>query len=182
MPLYGYLIVAAGTLLWFAPFPLTRWNFKSPASIDRRARWGVALEAIGYSLLWQGEFWTRQPAGWRVAVSILLFTTACFFSWTGARTLGRHLRLDAALTADHELIRSGPYRLIRHPIYASMLCVLLGTGLLIASWPLLIAGILVFTVGTEIRVRIEDGLLSSRFGDEFQNYRRAVPAYIPLIR
>ncbi|HXF27020.1 MAG TPA: isoprenylcysteine carboxylmethyltransferase family protein [Bryobacteraceae bacterium] len=182
MPLYEYVILAAGTLLWFAPFPLTRWNFKSAAAIDRRARWGVVLEAIGYSLLWQGEFWARAPAEWRVAVSILFFTIACFFSWTGTRALGRHLRLDAALNPDHELVRSGPYRVIRHPIYASMLCVLLGTGFLVARWALLIAGVLVFIAGTEIRVRIEDKLLASRFGDEFLEYRRGVPAYIPLIR
>lgn len=182
MPVYGYVILAAGTLLWFAPFPLTKWNFKSAAAIDRRARWGIALEAIGYSLLWQGQFWARPLAEWRVVVSILFFATACLSSWTGARALGRHLRLDAALNTDHELIRSGPYRIIRHPIYTSMLCVLLGTGFLIASWPLLIAGIFVFTAGTEIRVRIEDRLLASRFGDEFLNYRRAVRAYIPLVR
>src|SRR6185437_11164949 len=146
------------------------------------ARWGVVLEAIGYSLLWQGEFWARAPAEWRVAVSILFFTIACFFSWTGTRALGRHLRLDAALNPDHELVRSGPYRVIRHPIYASMLCVLLGTGFLVARWALLIAGVLVFIAGTEIRVRIEEKLLASRFGDEFLEYRRGVPAYIPLIR
>jgi len=63
-----------------------------------------------------------------------------------------------------------------------MLCVLLGTGFLVARWPLLIAGVLVFIAGTEIRVRIEDKLLASRFGDEFLEYRRGVPAYIPLIR
>ena len=182
MPWHGYAVIAAGTLLWFAPFPLAGWNFKSPAKVDRRARWGIALEAIGYSLLWQGNFWARSPENWRIALSILFFLLACIFSWTGTRALGRHLRLDAALNPDHELIRSGPYRAIRHPIYASMLCVLLGTGFPIARWPLLIAGILVFIAGTEIRVRIEDKLLAARFGDKFAEYRRAVPAYIPLIR
>lgn len=182
MPLFAYIVVAAGTLLWFAPFPVAGWNFKHPKKIDRRARWGVALEAIGYSLLWQGPFWTRRPDDWQIASSVLFFLAAFAFSFTGTRALGRHLRLDAALNSDHQLIRSGPYRVIRHPIYLSMLCVLLGTGLMIASWPLLLAGLVAFIAGTEIRVRIEDKLLASRFGDDFLDYRRAVRAYIPLVR
>jgi protein-S-isoprenylcysteine O-methyltransferase Ste14 len=56
---------------------------------------------------------------------------ASLLSWTATRALGRHLRFDAALTPDHQLVRSGPYRLLRHPIYTSMFCLLLGTGFVI---------------------------------------------------
>ena len=92
----------------------------------RRARWGVALECVSYSLLWQGPFWVRSPEWWRLALSVSLFALACALSWTAARALGRHLRIDASVDSTHELVRSGPYRLIRHPIYTSMLCVLAG--------------------------------------------------------
>ena len=57
-------------------------------------------------------------------------------SWTGA--LGRQWRIDAGLSADHQLITSGPYRFVRHPIYTSMLSILLGTGFLITPWWLLL--------------------------------------------
>jgi protein-S-isoprenylcysteine O-methyltransferase Ste14 len=63
-----------------------------------------------------------------------------------------------------------------------MLCLLLGTGFLIAPLPLFLAAISIFIVGTEIRVRVEDGLLASRFGDHFRQYQRSVSAYIPLVR
>ena len=63
-----------------------------------------------------------------------------------------------------------------------MLSLLLGTGFLITPWPLVLAAVAVFVIGTEIRVRIEDGLLASRFGDEFRDYQRSVAAYIPLVR
>jgi protein-S-isoprenylcysteine O-methyltransferase Ste14 len=45
--------------------------------------------------------------------------------------------------------------------------------------PLLLA---LYIAGTEIRVRTEDGLLSSRFGAKFDAYRKSVPAYIPFVR
>jgi protein-S-isoprenylcysteine O-methyltransferase Ste14 len=141
----------------------------------------VALQAIGYSLLWQASFWTRSIALWRTGASVLLFATACLLSWTAAGTLGQQLRVDAALIADHRLVCSGPYRVVRHPIYASMLAVLAGTGLLIAPWYLLLIGSAVFLVGTEVRMRTEDALLESHFGQEFRQYRRAVKGLIPFV-
>jgi protein-S-isoprenylcysteine O-methyltransferase Ste14 len=48
--------------------------------------------------------------------------------------------------------------------------------------PLFLVAIAVFLIGTEIRVRIEDRLLASQFGDRFEEYRRRVPAYIPFIK
>lgn len=92
------------------------------------------------------------------------------------------MRLDAALGADHELVRRGPYRFLRHPIYASMLCVEMGTGFMISPGLLFAGAILVFLAGTEIRVRIEDRLLASRFGEEFLRYQGAVRAYVPFVR
>src|ERR1017187_5417350 len=69
------------------------------------------------SLLWQGPFWVRSPEWWRLALSVSLFALACALSWTAARALGRHLRIDASVDSTHEPVRSGPYRLVRHPIY-----------------------------------------------------------------
>jgi protein-S-isoprenylcysteine O-methyltransferase Ste14 len=72
--------------------------------------------------------------------------------------------------------------MIRHPIYTSMLCILLGTGVLVTPPLLFFAALIVFLLGTEIRVRAEDGLLASRFGDEFYRYRQTVSAYVPFVR
>ncbi len=182
MPAYSYVILAAGWVFWFIPFLLNRWNFQTPERRDRRARWGIVIEVIAYSLLWQSDFWAQSPSVWRTVLSILCFTLAGLLSWTATRSLGRHLRFDAALSPDHQLVRSGPYRTVRHPIYTSMFCVLLGTGFMITPLPLLLLSILLFVTGTEIRVRIEDSLLSSRFGSEFREYQRTVSAYIPLLR
>ena len=95
---------------------------------------------------------------------------------------GDGVEIDAGLNADHQLVTSGPYGVVRHPIYTSMLCALLGTGFMISKLPLLILAVLVFVAGTEIRVRIEERLLASRFADSFSDYRRNVPAYIPFVR
>lgn len=180
---YAYAILAAGWLLWFAPFVLAqRRKHERARVVDRRARWGILLVAIAYALLWQGRFWERSAEGWQIGVSGLFFVLAVVLSWSATRTLGKQWRIDAGLGADHDLITSGPYQVVRHPIYTSMLCVLLGTGVVITPWWLLSVSLVVFLAGTEIRVRVEDRLLDSRFGERFQKYRSSVPAYVPLLR
>jgi protein-S-isoprenylcysteine O-methyltransferase Ste14 len=182
MPIYAYVIIVVGALFWFLPFPLTGWSRVSPASSDPRARWGIMLQAVSYAVVWQGHFWLRSPSGWHVFAAVVFLLLAALLSWTSTRALGRHLRFDAALSPDHQLVKSGPYGLLRHPIYTSMLCLLLGTASIVASPIPFVGALVVFLAGTEIRVQIEDKLLAARFGSEFRDYQGQVSAYIPYIR
>jgi protein-S-isoprenylcysteine O-methyltransferase Ste14 len=181
MPVYAYFVLAAGWLIWFLPFLLVKRNKQAPAKVDRRARWGVVLQGLAYPVLWQGKFWARPLEDWRMALAILFLLLAAMLSWTSVRALGRQWRIDAGLNPEHQLVRSGAYRVVRHPIYTSMICVLLGTGFMVAPPLLFLAAFVLLIVGTEIRVRIEDALLASRFGGEFTEYQRTVPAYIPFL-
>ena len=182
LPRYAYVTLAAGFVAWFLPFPLVGWSRKSPQKRDSRWRWGMFLESVGYAIVFAIPLWARSLPPWRVALSVLFFVLASLLSWTSTRALGRYLRFEAAVDADHRLIRSGPYRIVRHPIYASMLCTILGAGCMVARpLPFLVAMIF-FLAGTEIRVRTEDRLLADRFGEEFHVYRRSTPGYIPLLR
>jgi protein-S-isoprenylcysteine O-methyltransferase Ste14 len=182
MPGYAFAILLAGWIPWATPFFLIKRRRITATKIDRRARWGLVLQAAAYSLLWWGNFWVRTSAPWRMVLSIGFASLAAILSWTRTRILGRQWRIDAGLNADHELVQSGPYKVVRHPIYTSMLRLLLATGFMTASMPRLLSATVVFMVGLEIRTRVEDGLLSAHFGDQFQAYRRAVPAYIPFVR
>jgi protein-S-isoprenylcysteine O-methyltransferase Ste14 len=181
MPAYVYVVIVVGMVLWFIPFLLTGFNFKAPQTVDRRARWGILLQGVSYAIIWQGSFWTRSPQTWQLAISFLLIALANLLSWSATRALGKQLRLDAAVGADHQLIRSGPYQIVRHPIYTSMLCMILGMGIVIASPLLLLLAILVFIIGTEIRIRVEDALLEARFAQTFRDYQRTTPRYIPFV-
>src|ERR1700760_4943048 len=147
------------------------------------SRWGILLVMLGFACVWAFV----QPDGFEKSAASLIASMfvgppAVVLAWMATRHLDKQWRFEAALSEDHELIRSGPYRWLRHPIYASMLGMLLATGLAKTWWPLLIAGVVFYVVGTEIRVHAEDGLLASRFGEEFNQYKRATPAYLPFIR
>ncbi|HZS95127.1 MAG TPA: isoprenylcysteine carboxylmethyltransferase family protein, partial [Chloroflexota bacterium] len=130
-------------------------------------------------LLWQSRFWLYAPPVWRVLLSILFFIAASVLSWTSVRELGRQWRVDAGLNPDHQLIRTGPYAIVRHPIYTSMLCLFLAIGLLVTPWIRFLVALLVFLAGCGIRMQVENRLLAQHFGAEFAEYKRSVPAMIP---
>jgi protein-S-isoprenylcysteine O-methyltransferase Ste14 len=181
MPAYAYAILLAGIAAWFTPFVLAHRKTTSASTVDRRSRWGVLLQFVAFSLLWQGQFWTRQLAVWRLIACVALFGLACVLSWSSSRALGRNLRIDAAIGADHHLVRSGPYGLVRNPIYTSMLLVLCAIGVVITPWQVFVGSLVLFVIGTEIRVRTEEILLATRFGAEFQEYKKSVRAYVPFV-
>lgn len=180
LPAYAYGIIILGTVVWFYPFVPAHQKTPPARVVNRRSRWGALSQLVAYSILWPGHFWTRPLPGWRIVVSLGLFALASALSLTSSRALAGQLRLDAALGADHRLVRSGPYALVRNPIYTSILLVLGATAVLVTPWQRFLVSLAFFFLGTEIRVRTEEELLASRFGDEFRNYKSKVPAYIPF--
>jgi protein-S-isoprenylcysteine O-methyltransferase Ste14 len=181
MPLYAYAIIVAGIVVWFYPFVPAHRKTSSAGLVNRASRWGVLLQFLAFTLLWQGHFWLRPLPFWRLAVAVLLFALAIVLSWGSSRALAGQLRIDAALGTDHRLVRSGPYRFVRHPIYTSMLLVGCATAVILTPWQLAVPALMAFIVGTEIRVRTEEKLLAARFAEEFASYKRNVPAYIPFL-
>lgn len=179
LPSYIYLLIVLGVVLWFYPFVGAHKKTAPAATVNRHSRWGVLLQLAAFSLLWQGHFWMRQLSVWRLSLCVILFSLACLLSWTSSRALAGQLRIDAALGNEHRLVRSGPYAFVRNPIYTSMLLVLCAIALVITGWHLFLPALAVFVIGTEIRVRTEEKLLASRFGEEFQAYKNTVPAYLP---
>jgi protein-S-isoprenylcysteine O-methyltransferase Ste14 len=143
---------------------------------------GLLFEISAYCV----AVWFRQPAAaiaWpRLLITALSAPLGAAVMWTAVAHLGRQFRINAGLYADHELVSTGPYAVVRHPIYASMLLLLVATAALLTRWGWAAASVALFLIGTEIRVRTEDRLLASRFGDRFTAYRRQVAAYIPLVR
>ena len=95
--------------------------------------------------------------------------------------LGKQWRIQAGLFSNHELVRTGPYRVLRHPIYVALLGMLIGTGLVVSWWPIVVLAASLFVAGMEIRIHAEDALLADRFGEAFEKYRATVAAYIPLL-
>jgi protein-S-isoprenylcysteine O-methyltransferase Ste14 len=119
--------------------------------------WDVALRWLGVALAW-------GSAGVAIAA---------------VRTLGRQWSLEARVLDGHRLIVEGPYRHVRHPIYAALLGLCLGTGLNLTSWGVLAAATVLYLAGTRLRTASEERLLRETFGEEYARYAAEVPGLLP---
>jgi protein-S-isoprenylcysteine O-methyltransferase Ste14 len=175
-------------LFWFAwayPFIFRAPHVQKRESITVVAptRIGLLLECSAILIAFVFRMPPRHPPGvWRIAASMICGVIAAVLGWASVTHLGRQFRIHAGLYHDHALVRTGPYAIVRHPIYASLLAILLCTLLLLTAWQAIPISLAVFICGTEIRVHSEEQLLASRFGEQFEAYRQSVSAYIPFVR
>jgi protein-S-isoprenylcysteine O-methyltransferase Ste14 len=177
-------------------FGLTFWLRKRPPRVREAKRdWtfaiGLFLQSCGYFCVWfyplkRRQFlsvaWGSETGEWALAaLAIAIAIGSVVLVNTAARRLGKQWALAARVVEGHNLIQDGPYRFVRNPIYTGMFGMLLATGLVMGQWLLLLVGIVLFIAGTLIRVRTEERLLREAFGEEFENYARKVPSFIPGI-
>jgi protein-S-isoprenylcysteine O-methyltransferase Ste14 len=175
------LILVILWVLWASAFFRKATAPRAKAVVkDRTARVGIVLSGIGFGLVWCRPV-VDLPA-WRIIPGVIFGLMGIVISRLAVRHLDRQWRFDAALSADHKLIQTGPYAYIRHPIYAGMFAMLLAASSLLAAWPFILAGVVMFILGIEIRIRTEEKLLRGRFGEQFEAYVRRTSAYVPLIR
>ncbi len=97
------------------------------------------------------------------------------------RVLGRHFRRRVTIQAGHEVIRTGPYRVLRHPAYAGGLLAVVGIGVVFGSWPALALCILPIGAALVHRIRVEEAALEGALWDAYREYEGSTSRLIPGI-
>ena len=97
------------------------------------------------------------------------------------RALGRNWSDQPRITETQQLVQSGPYRWIRHPIYTSFLLILGSTLLITANW--FVGGLWIAAVSSDglIRIRYEEAAMLKKFGDAYIDYQRRTGLILPRI-
>ncbi len=185
------LVFVVVMICWFVFAGVFLLRKKPPSPPDRKREpgslFGVALQGMSYGLVWGLRRATFTPivfgsepisilAGW---LAICAAVGSVWLITMAVKTLGKEWSLTARLVEGHKLATSGPYAFVRHPIYTGMLGMLVATGLAISHWAALLAALVIFFIGTTIRVRSEEKLLREAFGEQFENYARSVRAIVP---
>jgi len=120
-------------------------------------------------------------SGWMPAAGIVLVCLGVVLFVWARRTLGRNYSGHVSVKSEQSLVRSGPYRFIRHPAYAGFLLMALGLCLGYSSLTGLGAVLVLLVPGLVYRMRVEEKLLVQHFGDAYRQYRSATPRLIPGI-
>jgi protein-S-isoprenylcysteine O-methyltransferase Ste14 len=121
------------------------------------------------------------PGGnWIQWMGFALTAAGCAFAVWSRVLLGGNWSATVTLKQGHELVRSGPYALVRHPIYAGFLVAVFGTALVVGEMRALLAFAIAFAAWLE-KARREERFLRDEFDGEYVEYSRSVKRLIPFI-
>lgn len=156
------------------------------AKRSRLSTIGIALQALAFAITGFGQIRFALP--WFAPSSLICSALIALLGGSGiaifvaaARAMGRNWSVVARTRSDHELVRSGPFAVVRHPIYLALLLYLLSFGVGFGHLAQLALAVPIYAVGTLIRVSIEEKLLRAQFGDAHTRYVREVRAFIPFL-
>jgi protein-S-isoprenylcysteine O-methyltransferase Ste14 len=96
------------------------------------------------------------------------------------RVLGRHWSGEITIKVDHELVRTGPYKHIRHPIYTALLMLYLGAAIVSGQWHALV-GFALAVIAYLRKIGLEEANLRRAFPKEYDEYRQHTRALAPRI-
>jgi protein-S-isoprenylcysteine O-methyltransferase Ste14 len=182
------LLLAVLWLAWLGYWMIAARDVKTTR---RRESWASRLSTVVLILLTALLF--AFPSRHLPWLNVRFVSPAMAFYWLGllitalglafavwARVhLGRNWSGTVTVKDNHELIRSGPYGLVRHPIYSGLLLAILGTAIAIGERRCLL-GFGFLTVAFVLKLRREEGFMGERFPNEYSRYRAEVPALIPF--
>ena len=141
------------------------------------AAWMLAAPRLPGNFL-GGRFLPHEPLVMMAGVAFVAAGLA-FTVW--ARIfLGRNWSATVTLKQDHELVRAGPYRFVRHPIYSGLLVAFAGSALVRGEWRAVVAVVIAFAALWR-KLRLEERWLEETFGPAYVRYRAEVAALIPFV-
>jgi len=113
-----------------------------------------------------------------IGLGLTLFGAA-FAIWARS-TLGTNWSATVTVKENHAFVERGPYRLVRHPIYAGLLLAMLGTAVVYGEAGCFVALALAF-VGWWLKARREEEFMTEQFGEDYRRYQRNVRQLIPFV-
>ncbi len=164
-------------------------------AVKRAARREAAGSRIGHLLTMAAAFGMvfspalrPGPLGWRAipasapaaAVALALTSAGVLLAIWARLYLGGNWSAIVAVKQGHTLVRSGPYRIVRHPIYTGLLAALAGTAIGYGHVGGLVAVAVAFAAWMA-KARLEEQFLTAEFGAAYSDYRREVKTLIPFV-
>ena len=136
----------------------------------------IPLVYVFTSTLDFADYYLPDWVGW---LGALLILDAAWLLFLSHRDLGRHWTINVGLREGHQLITTGIYQYIRHPMYAAHLVWAIGQILILHNWIAGYSFILTMLPFYFYRSRREEEMLIEEFGDDYREYREKTGALFP---
>ena len=182
----SFLLAAAAAWVLLSLFWEIEARNSAPArSSESKASRSFHVLLTNFALLL--EIVPIRGLGRFVPVSVWIISCGLAIEYSGLalalwarRHLGRNWSGEITIKVDHQLIRSGPYRLLRHPIYTGLLLMYAGVMLVTGEW-LALGGFVMVGLAYWRKVRLEEANLNTAFGAKYDAYRKESWALVPGI-
>jgi protein-S-isoprenylcysteine O-methyltransferase Ste14 len=172
-------------VLWLAiEYPyLRRFRVAPTQDWDRNSAraWDIAnlIEPVGLLLGLLGVGRIQTASQFIAPLGLTLLLVGIVIRGTAIWTLGTYFTGTVLIKNNHELIRTGLYKYLRHPSYAGALLAHLGLGLAFLSWFSLLLSSVPFFIAAFYRIHVEEIALEEKFKCEYLNYAKATKRLIP---
>ena len=154
---------------------LDSWAYRLPILLG-----AIMLMPPTERLLGAKQLYHPGNAGTYVLAVVVLLGIS--FTWWARIHLGRFWSNAITQKEDHRIVDTGPYGLVRHPIYTGQIIALLASGIAIATWTALL-GVVLISFGEWQKARMEERFLTAELGAEaYGPYCRRVPMIVPFLR
>ena len=118
---------------------------------------------------------------WAFYLGIGLMIAGILLRQWSIAVLGRYFSRTVGVQDGQAVVDRGPYRLVRHPAYTGSLLTIVGLGLVLQSWGAVLVLIAFFGVAFGYRIHVEEGVLTSKLGDEYVAYAKRTKRLIPYV-
>lgn len=189
-PLPYLVLICVWVAWWLSWLAAAAWRDRAVKNPPRKSQLIYRLLAAGGVMILFGSYrhdFSREIVLWTtpdiLAWGLIAVACAGFaFTWWARVHLGRLWSSNVGRKADHRIVDSGPYGLVRHPIYTGITLASIATAAMrgtAAAW----LGALVMTFGWYVKARIEERFLRDELGaDAYDDYARRVPMLVPFTK
>lgn len=118
-------------------------------------------------------------APWQFWVAALATAAGLLFALWARVHLGRNWSGIVTIKHDHEFVSSGPYAIVRHPIYTGLLVAFIGSAMARGEWRGVVA-VLIACAALWRKLRLEERWMAERFGEPYLAYKERIPALVPF--
>ena len=150
------------------------WVYRLPILIG-----AILLSPWTAGALGASQLYDPGNIGTYLLALVVLFGIS--FTWWARIHLGRFWSNAITHKEDHRVVDTGPYGVVRHPIYTGLIIAILATGVAVATWTSLL-GALLISFGEWQKARMEEGFLTAELGAEaYGPYCKRVPMIVPVL-
>ncbi len=173
-------------LYWIVSAIRTRDTLQTESFVSRYAI--LLIEVAGFVLLFRhsagigflGNRFMHRTLASAIVGSILTWMGIGLAIWARYH-LAEYWSARITIKEDHQLIRTGPYARLRHPIYSGIVLAAIGSAVVIDQWRCVL-GVCLVLMGYCIKARKEETMLTQQFGDAFREHQKHAGFLIPRFR